>query len=94
MGCVSHVAKASDRALLIEKALSIPQCKGIDIVVCNAAVSPSPAPLTETSSEMWEKLFDINVKSGILNLLIYFFVTYHFHMISCSIYWGSLKTYE
>ena len=64
-GCPCHVAKKEDRAKLIEFAINaFPNCQQIDILVNNAAVSPSPGTLDSMSEEMWDKLFDVNVKSG------------------------------
>ena len=64
-GCPCHVAKAEDRSKLIEFAVNaFPGCQQIDILVSNAAVSPSPAPLEAMPGEIWDKLFDVNVKSG------------------------------
>lgn len=39
---------------------------GLDILVSNAAVNPSVGPVLDTSEDVWDKIFDINVKSTYL----------------------------
>uniref|UniRef100_A0A7S4PMV4 Dehydrogenase/reductase SDR family member 4 n=1 Tax=Paramoeba aestuarina TaxID=180227 RepID=A0A7S4PMV4_9EUKA len=64
-GCACHVSKEEDRAKLIDFSINaFPGCQQIDILVSNAAVSPSPGPLDAMSEEMWDKLFSVNVKSA------------------------------
>jgi NAD(P)-dependent dehydrogenase (short-subunit alcohol dehydrogenase family) len=73
VGCVCHVSKAEDRLHLIDVArTSFPGADGIDILISNAAVSPSPASIVETSPEMWDKLIDVNLKSS-LEFFFFFF---------------------
>jgi len=49
---------------LIEKTLQ--QFGRIDILISNAAVSPTVAPLQDLEEAAWDKLFEINVKAGFL----------------------------
>jgi dehydrogenase/reductase SDR family protein 4 len=78
-GLVCHVSKAEDRKKLFEEAQKL---GGLDILVSNAAVNPSMAPvldvlkLTFNSPELtslfqceeaaWDKIFEVNVKASFL----------------------------
>ncbi|KAL7288761.1 hypothetical protein TKK_0016741 [Trichogramma kaykai] len=63
-GIVCHVAKAEDRTKLLKEAVS--KYGGLDILIPNAAVNPSVGPVLETAEPVWDKVFDINVKSTYL----------------------------
>lgn len=39
---------------------------GLDILISNAAVNPSVGTVLDTAEEVWDKIFDINVKSTYL----------------------------
>lgn len=62
-GLTCHVAKSDDRKKLFEEAKKI---GGLDILVSNAAVSPTVGGVLDCSEESWDKIFDINVKSSFL----------------------------
>ncbi|KAL0104303.1 hypothetical protein PUN28_017200 [Cardiocondyla obscurior] len=59
-GTVCHVGKAEDRKNLFEKTKT--NFGGLDILVSNAAVSPAVGSVLDSSEELWDKIFDINVK--------------------------------
>ncbi|XP_018010889.1 dehydrogenase/reductase SDR family member 4-like [Hyalella azteca] len=61
LGVQCNVGKPEDRHNLIDQAV----CKwgGVDILVTNAAVNPATGWLLDCSESVWDKLFDINVKS-------------------------------
>uniref|UniRef100_A0A8C5LP00 Dehydrogenase/reductase SDR family member 4 n=1 Tax=Leptobrachium leishanense TaxID=445787 RepID=A0A8C5LP00_9ANUR len=63
-GIVCHVGVGEDREKLITKALELHG--KIDILICNAAVNPFVGPLLDTTEEMWEKVFRVNVISTFL----------------------------
>uniref|UniRef100_A0A8C5Q2H2 Dehydrogenase/reductase SDR family member 4 n=1 Tax=Leptobrachium leishanense TaxID=445787 RepID=A0A8C5Q2H2_9ANUR len=63
-GIVCHVGVGEHREKLITKALELHG--KIDILVCNAAVNPFVGPLLDTTEEMWEKVFHVNVISTFL----------------------------
>lgn len=64
LGLTCHVAKESDRRKLFEE--TIKKFGGIDILVSNAAVNPAMSPVLETKEEVWDKVFDVNVKASYL----------------------------
>lgn len=39
---------------------------GLDILISNAAVNPVAGPVLDGTEEIWDKIFDINVKSTFL----------------------------
>lgn len=39
---------------------------GLDILISNAAVNPAVGPVLDCTEEIWDKIFDINVKSTFL----------------------------
>ncbi|XP_068618301.1 dehydrogenase/reductase SDR family member 4 [Battus philenor] len=61
-GVVCHVSNADQRKKLFETAES--KFGGLDILVSNAAVNPSVSPVLETEENVWDKIFDVNVKSS------------------------------
>ncbi|XP_011691526.1 PREDICTED: dehydrogenase/reductase SDR family member 4 [Wasmannia auropunctata] len=63
-GTVCHVGKAEDRKNLLEKTKA--DFGGLDILVSNAAVNPIVCPVLDCTEELWDKIFDINVKSTFL----------------------------
>lgn len=64
IGLVCHVAKAADRKKLFDEAVS--KFGGIDILVSNAAVNPGVGSLLDTPEEIWDKIFEVNVKASFL----------------------------
>ncbi|GAV03026.1 hypothetical protein RvY_13515 [Ramazzottius varieornatus] len=64
MGTICHVSKEADRGRLVEETV---KCfGGIDIFVSNAAVNPAVGPLLDTSEEVWNRIFETNVKATFL----------------------------
>ncbi|KAJ0178282.1 hypothetical protein K1T71_006105 [Dendrolimus kikuchii] len=59
-GVVCHVGNAEQRKKLFDTANS--KFGGLDILISNAAVNPSVAPILETEDNAWDKIFEINVK--------------------------------
>jgi dehydrogenase/reductase SDR family member 4 len=64
LGVTCHVAKGSDRKKLFEE--TVKKFGGIDILVSNAAVNPAVGSVLDASEEVWDKIFDVNVKSAYL----------------------------
>lgn len=64
LGLVCHVANASHRKQLFEE--TIKKFGGVDILVSNAAVNPAKSALFKTSEEVWDKIFEVNVKAAFL----------------------------
>ncbi|XP_076547620.1 dehydrogenase/reductase SDR family member 4 [Osmia lignaria lignaria] len=63
-GTICHVGKKEDRAKLFENAKK--EYGGLDILVSNAATNPSVSMVLDTPEEVWDKIFDVNVKSTYL----------------------------
>lgn len=63
-GVTCHVAKESDRKKLFEETVN--KFGGIDILVSNAAVNPAVSSVVDTTEEVWDKIFDVNVKASYL----------------------------
>nr|XP_034992197.1 dehydrogenase/reductase SDR family member 4-like [Zootoca vivipara] len=61
-GLVCHVGKAEDRQRLVNAALE--RHGGIDILISNAAVNPFFGSTLDATEEVWDKIFDINVKAA------------------------------
>ncbi|XP_004926004.1 dehydrogenase/reductase SDR family member 4 [Bombyx mori] len=61
-GVVCHVANHEHRRRLFEVATS--KFGGVDILVSNAAVNPAVASILDTDEQVWDKIFDVNVKSS------------------------------
>ncbi|XP_035735897.1 dehydrogenase/reductase SDR family member 4-like [Vespa mandarinia] len=59
-GTVCHVGKSEERKKLFDETISV--FGGLDILVSNAAVNPQVGPVLESEEEVWDKIFDINVK--------------------------------
>lgn len=62
-GVVCHVANAAQRAALFQTA---ERWGGLDILVSHAGVNPEMGMVLDCSEKSWDKLFDINLKSGYL----------------------------
>ncbi|XP_037531708.1 dehydrogenase/reductase SDR family member 4 [Nematolebias whitei] len=60
-GTTCNVGKGEDREKLVQTALD--QCGGIDILVCNAAVTPFFGSIMDSTEEVWDKILSVNVKS-------------------------------
>ena len=60
-GMPCHVGKADERAALLEKVKS--EHSRIDILVCNAGMNPYFGNILATTESVYDKIFDINVKS-------------------------------
>ncbi|KAM5192708.1 dehydrogenase/reductase SDR family member 4-like isoform 1-T2 [Mantella aurantiaca] len=58
-GIQCHVGDEKDREKLVATTLEL--YGKIDILICNAAVNPFVGPIFETTEEMWEKVFHVNV---------------------------------
>lgn len=63
-GTTCHVGKKEDRANLFKKVEEEFGC--LDILVSNAATNPSVSTLLDTPEQVWDKIFDVNVKSTYL----------------------------
>ncbi|KAL6440205.1 hypothetical protein ACFW04_003058 [Cataglyphis niger] len=63
-GVVCHVGKAEDRKNLFEKTKA--HFGGLDILISNAALNPAIGHTLDNTEEMWDKIFDINLKSTFL----------------------------
>ncbi|KAM0732086.1 Dehydrogenase/reductase SDR family member 4 [Formica fusca] len=63
-GTVCHVGKTEDRKNLFEKTKA--NFGGLDILISNAAVNPAVGSVLDSTEEVWDKIFDINVKSTFL----------------------------
>ncbi|GBP19849.1 hypothetical protein EVAR_75142_1 [Eumeta japonica] len=61
-GVVCHVGKADQRKKLFDAAKN--KFGGLDILVSNAAVNPAVSPILETEDNVWDKLFEVNVKNS------------------------------
>jgi len=62
IGVAGHAAKRGDRTNIIRTAVD--HFGGIDILVNNAGTSPFVGLTSMTPEDVWDKLFDTNVKSG------------------------------
>ncbi|XP_032964830.1 dehydrogenase/reductase SDR family member 2, mitochondrial-like [Rhinolophus ferrumequinum] len=63
-GTVSHVGKAEDREQLV--AMALEHSGGVDFLVCNAAVNPLVGSTMGTSEQVWDKMWNPNVRSLML----------------------------
>eukprot|EP00939_MAST-03C_sp_MAST-3C-sp1_P002256 g2256.t1 len=66
MGIACHVGKDDQRRRLVDSVVK--KWGVVDILVNNAAVSPAPGGLATISESIWDKLFEINVKAGLMLL--------------------------
>ncbi|EFA00284.1 dehydrogenase/reductase SDR family member 4 [Tribolium castaneum] len=62
-GLMCHVSKADHRKKLFDTAKKL---GGLDILVSNAAVNPSVAPVLDCDESSWDKIFEVNVKAAFL----------------------------
>ncbi|CAF0836826.1 unnamed protein product [Didymodactylos carnosus] len=60
-GTSCHVGNSDDRTRLFKE--TIDKYGRLDILVANAGISPYVGSLLETSESVWDKVFEINVKS-------------------------------
>eukprot|EP00922_Rhytidocystis_sp_ex-Travisia-forbesii_P056112 GHVS01083077.1.p1 GENE.GHVS01083077.1~~GHVS01083077.1.p1 ORF type:complete len:284 (+),score=42.95 GHVS01083077.1:243-1094(+) len=85
-GIVCHVGSSEDRARLLEEAIGWKKetitdeqkaegQEGVDVLVCNAAVSPYMGESVETPERSVDKLFEINVKASFLLVQLF-----HLHL--------------
>jgi len=63
-GTVCHVGKQEDRQNLLKETVS--RYGGLDILVSNAAVNPYFGSIVDCPEDVWDKIFDINVKIAFL----------------------------
>ncbi|XP_069488881.1 dehydrogenase/reductase SDR family member 4-like [Ambystoma mexicanum] len=63
-GVVCHIGKEADRQRLVATALE--HYGGIDYMISNAAVNPFVGNILDSTAEVWDKIFDVNVKSTFL----------------------------
>lgn len=63
-GTICHVGKNEDRKSLLEK--TIQEFGSLDILILSAGTNPNPCALFDTSELLWDKIFDINLKSTFL----------------------------
>ncbi|XP_069819505.1 dehydrogenase/reductase SDR family member 4-like [Dendropsophus ebraccatus] len=56
-----HIGNEEDREKLV--ATAIETYGKIDILICNAGVNPFVGPIFDTTVDMWEKVFHVNVTS-------------------------------
>ncbi|XP_063535628.1 dehydrogenase/reductase SDR family member 4 isoform X1 [Cydia strobilella] len=61
-GVACHVGNAEQRKKLFD--IANDKFGGLDILVSNAAVNPGVSPVLETEENVWDKIFEINVKSS------------------------------
>lgn len=64
LGVTCHVSKEKDRKKLFEE--TVKRFGGIDVLVSNAAVNPEVGSVLGTKEEVWDKIFDVNVKASYL----------------------------
>ncbi|KAG8596164.1 hypothetical protein GDO81_001758 [Engystomops pustulosus] len=63
-GTVCHVGKKEDRVKLVDHVMQ--KFGGVDILVSNAAVNPFFGNILDATEEVWDKVFDINLKATFL----------------------------
>lgn len=63
IGFPCHVAKDQDRENLIKK--TVEKFGGIDILVSNAAVNPTVGGVLDCPPDIWDKIFEVNVKNAL-----------------------------
>ena len=64
LGIPCHVGKSFQRQRLVR--CVVEKWGRVDVLVNNAAVSPRPGPLVDIEESVWDKLFEINVKAGLM----------------------------
>lgn len=63
-GLTCHVGSKDDRRKLFN--LVEEKFGGLDILVSNAGINPSFGQILDTKEEVWDKIFDVNVKAAFL----------------------------
>ncbi|KAH8278240.1 hypothetical protein KR044_006940 [Drosophila immigrans] len=63
-GLKCHVGEAQDRKQLFEETIS--KYGKLNILVSNAATNPAVGGVLECDEKVWDKIFDVNVKSSFL----------------------------
>ena len=63
-GVVCHVGKAEDREKLVQQTLD--KFGAIDILISNAGTNPTFGPILDCTVDLWDKIFDNNVKAAFL----------------------------
>jgi len=63
-GLTCHVGSKEDRKKLLD--LVAEKFGGLDILVSNAGINPAYGPILETKEELWDKIFEVNVKASFL----------------------------
>jgi len=63
-GTVCHVGKPEDRQNLLKETVN--RYGGLDILVSNAAVNPYFGSIIDCPEDVWDKIFEINVKIAFL----------------------------
>lgn len=63
-GMVCHVGKKEDRENL--RKFIVDKHEGLDILVSNAAVNPAMGGILDTEESIFDKIYDINVKSAFM----------------------------
>lgn len=64
IGVKCHVGNAEDRKNLFKA--TIEKYGHLNILVSNAAVNPAVGPILECDEDVWDKIFDVNVKCSFL----------------------------
>lgn len=64
LGLKCHVSETQDRKQLFEE--TIKKYGKINILVSNAATNPAVGGVLECDEKVWDKIFDVNVKSSYL----------------------------
>ncbi|KAF2351189.1 NAD(P)-binding domain [Trinorchestia longiramus] len=62
LGVQCNVSKEKERNNLVQEAVN--KFGGIDILVSNAAVNPAMGGILDCAEPVWDKIFDVNVKSA------------------------------
>ncbi|KAH8365810.1 hypothetical protein KR093_004672 [Drosophila rubida] len=63
-GLKCHVSEAQDRKQLFEETIS--KYGKLNILISNAATNPAVGGVLECDEKVWDKIFDVNVKSSFL----------------------------
>lgn len=63
-GIKCHVSNPEDRKNLFDKTINT--YGKLNILVSNAATNPAVGPVLDCDEKVWDKIFDVNVKSSYL----------------------------
>ncbi|XP_005996001.1 dehydrogenase/reductase SDR family member 4 [Latimeria chalumnae] len=63
-GMACHVGKEEDRERLVNS--TVERHGGIDILVSNAAVNPFAGNMLDSTEDVWDKIYEINIKAAFL----------------------------